>query len=128
MTLFKPVDQTTFYDEEKGTRGDCMSACIASLFGLPLDAVPRFIDAGPGRFWESILEFCEFGGWQHECHGDPAKVPPDTYCIVSGKSPRNDKITHAVIYLNGKMVHDPHPDRTGILDERNFNWFIPIPK
>lgn len=39
----------------------------------------------------------------------------DEYYLVSGLSPRGS-FRHIVIYQNGKLVHDPHPDNTGILE------------
>lgn len=44
----------------------------------------------------------------------------DEYYFVTGISPRNPDIAHIVIYQNGKMIHDPHPDNTGILTEDTF--------
>lgn len=38
----------------------------------------------------------------------------DVFYIAAGPSPRG--VIHAVIYQNGKMVHDPHPSRDGILE------------
>ena len=35
--------------------------------------------------------------------------------IVSGPSPRIEGAHHATIWEHGKMIHDPHPDRTGIV-------------
>lgn len=50
-------------------------------------------------------------------------LPPDdyaylnisTYHVVVGPSPRG-AYNHAVVGLNGKIVHDPHPDGGGLLD------------
>ena len=36
---FTPVMQTTFNDE-----GNCLSACIASLYDVPIDDIPMFAD------------------------------------------------------------------------------------
>jgi hypothetical protein len=44
----------------------------------------------------------------------------DKYYFVIGKSPRNKDINHIVIFQNGIMVHDPHPDRTGLLTHETF--------
>lgn len=44
----------------------------------------------------------------------------DKYYFVSGESPRNKHIRHITIWQNGIMVHDPHPDNTGILTESDF--------
>ncbi len=39
---------------------------------------------------------------------------PGEYYTVSGVSPRHPEVYHIVIYKDGKMVHDPHPDQTGL--------------
>lgn len=38
----------------------------------------------------------------------------DQFYFVSGISPRNPNINHITIWQNGLLVHDPHPDNTGI--------------
>lgn len=40
------------------------------------------------------------------------KDHPETPYIVSGLSPRD--VTHVVIYMNGQMIHDPHPSGSGV--------------
>ena len=50
---------------------------------------------------------------------------PDVYYIVSGKSPRYN-VDHSVVFRKGKMVHDPHPDNTGILKSFwDYTFLIP---
>ena len=48
------------------------------------------------------------------------------FYFVTGGSPRNSNINHIVIYQNGIMVHDPHPDNTGILTEELFSILVKI--
>ena len=38
---------------------------------------------------------------------------PDTPYMVIGTSSRN--VLHVVIYMNGKMIHDPHPSNEGLI-------------
>jgi hypothetical protein len=47
---------------------------------------------------------------------------PDTdeFVIVAGVSPRSPDIRHGVIYQRGKMVHDPHPSRAGLVNIQDF--------
>ena len=44
----------------------------------------------------------------------------DSFYMVTGVSPRNPKVKHVVIYQNGKLYHDPHPDGRGIITEEEF--------
>lgn len=42
----------------------------------------------------------------------------DEYYLVIGDGPRG--VSHVCIYQNGELYHDPHPDRTGLVTEREF--------
>lgn len=44
---------------------------------------------------------------------------------MAGKSPRGDW-DHCVVYQNGDMVHDPHPDKTGIEDKKDVMVLVSI--
>jgi hypothetical protein len=105
---FEPVMQTKFGE----TDGNCWAACIASLFSeVDIEDIPYWRGTG---WFEKFTEWsiAEFGYvpliiWAGETL--PYSWPPNTYYIVSGKSPRGD-YDHAVIYRNGKLVHDPYPE------------------
>lgn len=55
-------------------------------------------------------------GWNpHAAH--PVPNFPGQRLFVSGPSPRgegDDGLWHVVLYRNGEMVHDPHPQATGL--------------
>lgn len=101
----KPVYQTKFGDE-----GNCLRASVASLLELKLEDVPEW-----GDYVGWYADFCAFFR-QHGLQPFRLKaseiVPHDTYYLIWGISPRG--IDHSVIGLNGTMVHDPHPDQSGI--------------
>lgn len=42
------------------------------------------------------------------------KDNPDTPYMASGKSARG--VDHIVIYMNGKLHHDPHPSNDGLIE------------
>lgn len=116
----------SIFDFEKG---DCMRACVASLFELPLEKVPNFWDdvelsATPEKqswqWTESMRNWSiQYGivplTFRYNKKSDLAKILKDVYVIASGESPRNKNSDHAVIMLNGQIIHDPHPEQTGIL-------------
>jgi hypothetical protein len=116
----RPIDQTEFYEVGKSV-GNCQQAATASLLGLDLDEVPNFIKH-PHGFWQSFWEFMagrglvviELSGERHF----------DCYHLAYGPSPRG--ISHAVIYRAGKMAHDPHPSRTGILSVETTALVLPV--
>ena len=118
----KPVDQTRFYDKDKSLRGNCMQAAVASILELPLDAVPNFIEEEAG-FWPSFTTFLRSRGFIYlDLHEHPSG--PDCFYLASGDSPR--AIKHTVIYRNGRLVHDPHPSRAGLLTLDMITLLIPI--
>lgn len=125
-----PVEQTIFTVEEGG---NCMAACLASLFELPLNEVPNaakewakskdpeYTRAG----WLLIEEWLDSFGLEHvEFNG--TEWIPRGYWIASVPSPRLEGETHAVIFEGRTFVWDPHPDHdTYTLDDvRSVYTFI----
>lgn len=105
-----PVHQTKFKDAERGIRGNCLQAAVASVLDLPLDEVPHFIEHDD---WERVFsDFLHARGLDYECRYVLRDEPPDGYAIGYGTSPRG--IKHAVVTYGWRMVHDPHPDGTGL--------------
>jgi len=106
-----PVDQTIVNLET----GDCVRACVASIFELSIDDVPNFMCDGPDGFHDHLTKWCDKFGILaldvvrlHEIK----KWMKGTYMIALGPSPRRPKggdQLHAVVWYNGKMVHDPIP-------------------
>ncbi len=115
-----PVKQDTFVPagatpeslEVPGSvRGNCLQACVASIFDLPLDQVPHFVAQ---QNWWGSLE-----AWLGERGLVPIWVPRgdvfpwNAHYLATGNSPRGP-FKHVVVERNGEMVHDPHPDGTGL--------------
>jgi len=121
-----PVDQTTFGHPG----GNCYSACIASLLGLPISEVPYFM-ADPPPAWHERLDafLAPFGFYAlHFVITDRAvydrdNLWPKGYYILTGKSPRGD---HAVVARGPDVAHDPHPSRAGLTEIDGFNLLIPL--
>jgi len=117
-----PVDQTIF----GSSHGNCMQACIASILEVEINSLPNFMEDGPDNFenkfnkWIDDQPFCCI-----EIIISDVNLVPHTYMIATGESPRNKDINHAVVYYNGKMVHDPHPDKTGIVGKpKSYTIFV----
>lgn len=115
-----PVDQEFLHDPEIGQSGDCQRAVIASLLDLPISEVPHFLqeaNAGGAGFYCRIGDFLEVRGLEMLWHASPIyhlKEGVDVYHDIMGPSPRGNGLFHAVVGCNGKIVHDPHPDKTGL--------------
>lgn len=119
----KPVDQTFFGPEE----GNCLQACIASLFELPLEDVPHFVLE---ENWVKALD-----DWlikydlqsvdvdlKYMRTQDDDMWMPSGYHLICGESSR--ECSHAVVGYKGKIVHDPHPDRDGLVEEQTWTLFV----
>ena len=124
-----PLHQTIIYGgtEPGKVRGNCWQTVIASVLDLPLDEVPHFVDVDERFHTENWFEYTwnwlNARGYQLE--RIPRHLYTNEYYFVSGPSPRGNWY-HVVIYRNGKMVHDPHPEGTGILAEHCFEVIRPL--
>lgn len=103
-----------------GLPGDCQRAVIASLLDLPISEVPHFLaqsDKSAWGFYCLIEEFLESRGYEMAWNAMPAyhlEPGQDVFHQISGPSPRGNGLFHAVVGLNGEIVHDPHPSRAGL--------------
>lgn len=147
-----PVTQTTFWDPDappSEQRGNCLSAVVASLLELPIDQVPDFVqdhvdhmdeneNAGEWDWWSRLHQFVAERGHKI-CYLSPVDNPnwegspehwfpvpePGEFYTVGGISPRDPQIHHIVIYREGEMVWDPHPDRTGVTEvDDSYHWTL----
>lgn len=114
MTDLTRQHQTIFGDK----MGNCFAACIACMLGVPVADVPNFC----GDHWS------ENGDWMRALlrwliprglgaimlrPGDWLKEYPGLVVIAGGKGPRG--CDHAVLMRDGELLHDPHPDGTGLV-------------
>lgn len=126
------TDQTEFTDQEKGTKGNCLSACLANLLNIELSVIPNFAYL-ENKWYHAFDKFLTENGF--ECNGSyyfdriSEQHPLSTWeglmernqgvggvFIAGGPSPRFPTIGHAVLYKDGSMIHDPHPSRLGLVD------------
>lgn len=120
MSQSRWVDQTIHHDPDKQQYGNCMQACIASLLNLPLDEVPHFHHDGcdAPTFWERIEDFLGSKGFamsygmMHDCLN-----------VTTGPTKRGT--THCVITHKGELKHDPHPSRSGLIENDHSFHLVP---
>lgn len=123
------VDQTILASDPK-RKGNCVAACVASIVAVPLERVPHFIEFGiaygdsddvhavsaGNNWWAMMLGYLAANGyWPVELEAI-TDADPDEFLLVAGMSPRG--VLHQVIYREGRLWHDPHPSRDGVLDIR----------
>lgn len=122
----RPMFQTQF-----GPRGNCMSAALASILELPLESIPNFYDAGPTeRDWHNALK-----RWLMGIGYALIEVPIGEnghgafhwggYAIASGPTQRENG-WHATVWHDGKIVHDPHPDGSGLTKLETLEFLYPL--
>lgn len=125
----KPIDQTVF-----GVgKGNCFSACVATILELDLDSVPNFSALYTDETW-----YLEFVKWlaprglaplTQQFPGDPDSFmswvrtcAPKVPWIAGGPT---DRGMHCCVYLGDQLLHDPNSmhGRKG-LDEVEMATFI----
>jgi len=112
------VDQTKFGDKE----GNCLQACLASVLEISIDDVPEPDE----RNWLNECNdwLAQFGLALHWLEYNDLFIPRG-YSILSGDSPRGS-CHHSVVAKDGELIHDPHPDRTGLKDLSDWLIFITL--
>jgi hypothetical protein len=117
LTRVTPATQTLFHDPANPSRqGNCLQAVIASMLDLPLSEVPHFVQVdvdtdGDVNWWAHLVTWLRERGWWL----DPRVEQGEAHLAV-GPSPRG--VPHIAIYRDDEMLHDPHPDRTGLSEVR----------
>lgn len=132
----KPVDQTRFFDpDNQEPPGDCFAACMASILEKQIQDVPdQMVHWSPGgdpqHSWTlhmiDVQRYLAVAGLQY-IEVDAKTIRLDEfhpcYGILSGPSPRDADILHAVVGFGGDIVHDPHPSREGIPEVAYWGFF-----
>ena len=126
---------------ERDGNGDCWSACLASLLGIPITDVPAALCDDKGgssdQTWATQTWLAARGldvSWRDftnpECPALPMGVLGETVVLV-GPSPRSKFMQHAVLGAiesaadrRFTVVHDPHPSRLGILSLSQAWWLV----
>ncbi|MEI6282792.1 MAG: hypothetical protein WCP82_08775 [Alphaproteobacteria bacterium] len=119
-----PVRQRIRHQPGRGIWGDCHRACLASMFHLPIEAVPHFGHDGPDvdRFNMRVRQWLAnrnlaaanmpLSGTLPQVLHVLALCSPDSFWLLGG-SDRNGH-NHTVLGRGGKILHDPSPDRAGL--------------
>ena len=122
-----PQRQTIFVHSHPKGWGNCQSAAMASVLGLPLSEV---IDTASDEvrekgFWPAIYEWLNDRGLKVITIGPKDDRLNGAYSIGKGPSPRGN-FHHAVVCKNGVMVFDPHPSDDGVLEILSHDLILPM--
>ncbi|MCW8132656.1 MAG: hypothetical protein KIS92_20065 [Planctomycetota bacterium] len=139
-----PIDMTEYSGE--GAVGNCYQCCLASILELPLAKVPHFYKFAPRAYTEDMIHAWLSTQGLGKIGLDVAQLPsfkmgfigdgpvPQGFCILSGPGPRTKvqpdgtekNIKHAVVGLAGRIIHDPHPSRAGLLSIETVEFLIAL--
>lgn len=121
-----PVMQTRF-----GVRGNCLSACVASLLGVSLAAVDfSCVDYPEGRWCDALGALIKPFGYVHVFVADRSS-DVEALHIAHGLRHCCDSddaiaMTHACVYRDGKLIHDPHPNSLGLERVTSISLLVPF--
>ena len=102
--------------------GNCGEACLASILEIELSDIPQLHDEKDVQnghiYCKNLREFVGQFGLSYI----------DVGVIASGPSPRGTKDwhRHAVVWRNGKIIHDPHPSKAGLENIEMYGVFIEL--
>ena len=107
-------------------RDDCMRACLATYFSVPLADVPILRD---DEWMQQVRDWVRPRGLGFITIAVPNEAVfrerfSEGLLIVSGPSARG--VDHAVLYLDGKLWHDPHPSGAGIQGVMQADFFYAL--
>lgn len=103
----------------RGEHGDCWRACIATILNMPSAEVPNFAAQVGDEMWRATRDWLDERGlalFEMACSADytfenlvkwRSEDSRDVPVIVVGAPRGVDDDAHAVIAMNGKIVHDP---------------------
>jgi len=117
-----PIDQTIL----DTVKGDCVPACIASVLEIPIEDVPNVCLLYEDSWGQHLNDFLRrYGIYMISlpvASCEEMAVPLLGYHLMGGPSIRGVK--HCVVGKNGRMIHDPHPSRAGLLEIEYYDVFV----
>jgi len=128
----KKVDQTIF-----GVKGNCYSACIASILEIPIKDVPTFsYDNGKSSFINASEWLTKYfnmylvslqAEYENKFNGENLSILKnlDVYHLILGPARLYDTY-HCCVGLKGVIVHDPNPQRLGLDRINRYEILVPI--
>lgn len=133
-----PTMMTQRHCPDNRSWGDCHRAAVATILDLPIKSVPHFADGGPDghEFKRRERDFLALHGLvpiDAVYKGSPEWKGADLILYVVGDlNPRVPYIligsdstgaTHSVVCLGDKIVHDPSPEKTGVVAPCADGWY-----
>lgn len=93
---------------------DCLRACLETVFECR--DIPHFVRTYDEGWYDSLRHWLDRRGVAVVMIAGGMVTPPGPYVVI-GQSPRHEgKVSHAVVYADRKLIHDPYPGGGGVLD------------
>src|SRR5579863_3253137 len=102
----------------------CVPACIASITGIPIGEIPDFMAPRDGSGWSRVRAWLRTRGWAAVDLQAKSLGRGRGYVLLRGVSPRGSR--HCVVGLDGRIVHDPHPSKVGMVSIDTVTELVPI--
>ena len=140
--MIYPFNNTKVYQTEMSPgKGNCFSACLATVLGLRIEEVPNFREQtkDSNKYLELVQEWLkDFEIFMLVVRANTEElgfypIPDGVMCIAGGKSKRFGHlgINHACVGTirngyNFELLHDPYPGGTGFesQDDISSYWFF----
>ena len=113
----KPVNQKIYGRTVKNRDdGDCLRGALASILEKKVEDIPHFAKQFKGQLcWQAFnLYLSQYNKVASFIFGD--EHAPNKYYIAAYSVKASRRVCHAVVWRNGKVVHDPNP-RKPMLDK-----------
>ncbi len=122
------------FQTEFGPGGNCFSACVSMLTGVPLANVPSFCALFGEDRW-----FAPFATWLNDRDLAPLasefedadelldwaiRFGPRAPWIATG--PTSPGPLHSVVYVGASLFHDPSPDQRPLLRIESACFVLPM--
>jgi hypothetical protein len=114
-----PVTQTDL----RVPGGNCYASCIASILEVSLGAVPNYImeEDWLARFSDLVSKY-GLRLVMINYNDELDNIIKGVTVIAGGISFRNTP--HAVVWKDGGCIHDPHPDRSGLVKVEDVTLLV----
>lgn len=117
--LQQRVTQTRLHSET--VNGNCLAACLASVFGGACEDYHDRIALNDG-WWSDVEKIFAERGYL-VLRLSPADGKPSGLSFAAGDSPRG--IRHLCVAMDGEVVHDPHPSHAGLVEITDYWVMVP---
>lgn len=128
----RPQLQTLFggKDAPDAEKGNCFTACIASILEADLSTFPNFVlwleeDDHGDLSWRRVQDYLHkrFGVTILYSESPERRwLPEYVLTIASGPGPRGHR--HSVVHDGNGLVHDPHPSGAGLLEVETHDLIL----